>query len=576
MVIKISAKINQLLTSKPKSESKVEKGDVVFSCKNSELPTVVEEPSKSKTKEIFDMVKRWSENPDAVNKKEINQFLKNIEKFSNEELLELLPIFKNAVYSEMISSKDRAGFFETMKNEIRNRLIAVGAVVSNLQNSGLEDALILVNQLEKINLKESFRAENLNKNIAYIEKSNQNVRQILDNTAKNVDMSEEEVNDIDSWFNKNYLKKNKPGSLSEEEFVRRMKGNGFIDEDAWQVIGNCWAHSEAKSMVVSETGRDIINSHIKKVKGGHLIYLGKAAKKGLPKDGTPGVFFVTEKEVFKKGSVQSVGDGDLTALLLAMEKYMVESGDYSLSSETESENIDIIRTFDNALVEFQRLDNTNMAIAKEKLVSIKNEIISIYNDEKLIGIFDLAEQAIEKNDPVALNDAISSLREDISLFRDMVGTSNPMHGNTGGNFYEILTGIENPDGINLSKDKDIPIGISNKIVVTKGSRALDSKKTIDDNMYARLKQLHSDGRTAYSVTFKTSSDWFESYAHESVDGPIKEGTYPFIVPGHAVSVVKMSDDFVWLNESNNPDVYIRVPKEVFQSKLRDISIMRYY
>ena len=66
-------------------------------------------------------------------------------------------------------------------------------------------------------------------------------------------------------------------------------------------------------------------------------------------------------------------------------------------------------------------------------------------------------------------------------------------------------------------------------------------------------------------------------SHKGIDGPrVTEGPFAVFERGHALTVAKMTEDTVWLNKSNYPDIYIKLPKELFQYCLRDMSIIRYY
>ena len=47
----------------------------------------------------------------------------------------------------------------------------------------------------------------------------------------------------------------------------------------------------------------------------------------------------------------------------------------------------------------------------------------------------------------------------------------------------------------------------------------------------------------------------------------KEGGKPFLFDRHGYAVMKMDNDFIYLKESNNPYVIIKMPKEEFVKKV---------
>ena len=44
---------------------------------------------------------------------------------------------------------------------------------------------------------------------------------------------------------------------------------------------------------------------------------------------------------------------------------------------------------------------------------------------------------------------------------------------------------------------------------------------------------------------------------------------------HAYSIVKITDDYVYLQESNNPTLYIKLEKQLFLYRMEDIATWRY-
>lgn len=589
MVINILQKLNIPFLQPSDLKNETPKDIKLFDFSNSPVEnTNTTDPKASKNKEICDMVLNWQSLEGGANKKEIKKLLRHIKNLSNSDLQSIMQTFFNCAFrSEKISEKDKAKFYEIMQSELTKRLDEAGAVPSSYKNRNLVNLSQMLVMLEKNNLKESIREDNKEKNLANIHKHNQHISNLLDNVARNSNLPKEKYVSSE-WFNKYGFKKLRT-DISDEEFIRRMSGNGVIDEESWQIIGNCWAHSGGKSMATSEVGLEILNSHIKKVEGGHLIYLGKAAKMGLPKDGTPGVYFISQEEVFKDGSIQSIGDGDFTAMLLAMKKYMEESGEYTENTVESMGQSDIRKVLvDNITDALNEAKSIDLASDPEQilksLTDIKNTLIQAKGTraddtqlgqmlKKLIEETEACLQANLSGDTATLEKNIKNLAQNLDYAKDFWGPSNVMHADIPNKFYEILTGLENPEPVRLEEDSDIPIGISNKLIQNRGS--LNRNVTLDDNMYAKLLKLHEEGRISCSIGIKTNM--VPHTSHKGIDGPLSEdGRYATFEPGHAITIAKMTEDAVWLNESNFPDLYIKLPKEVFKYCLRDMIILRYY
>ena len=110
-----------------------------------------------------------------------------------------------------------------------------------------------------------------------------------------------------------------------------------MDRPAHQLTGNCWLLGAINSIVATGTGKSLLENHFKKDDEKHIfaIHLQEAENNGLPKPKGDGIYVFTEKEVLEMQNSNkglSSGEGDVTALAMAVEQYLKESG------ETPGEN----------------------------------------------------------------------------------------------------------------------------------------------------------------------------------------------------------------------------------------------
>ena len=108
-------------------------------------------------------------------------------------------------------------------------------------------------------------------------------------------------------------------------------GDGKIDEAsrAVQLTGNCWAHADINALVATPAGKELINNLITKKDGVIAVKLPEAANKGLPKPNGDGIYTFSEFDIVDGNINQSIGDGDITAVMLAVSQYFIEIGERS-------------------------------------------------------------------------------------------------------------------------------------------------------------------------------------------------------------------------------------------------------
>ncbi len=123
-------------------------------------------------------------------------------------------------------------------------------------------------------------------------------------------------------------------------------GNGKIDNAALQMTGNCWAHAGLNAMIATPQGREMINNLVTKRDGVITVCLPEAAQNGLPKPNGDGIYTFTELDLLEGLTVQSVGDGDVTAVMLALEQYFEETGESANFEETRTSGNSVSRMFE--------------------------------------------------------------------------------------------------------------------------------------------------------------------------------------------------------------------------------------
>lgn len=117
----------------------------------------------------------------------------------------------------------------------------------------------------------------------------------------------------------NDIKENKLDKLYPD-----ILGDGKFNNNAKQISGTCWIHGNVNAMIQTKKGREYLNNIIyKNPKNGNIsVYLKAAKEEGLPKDRKDGIFTFNEEEIAAAAELHSIGDGDYTALVLAIDDFL--------------------------------------------------------------------------------------------------------------------------------------------------------------------------------------------------------------------------------------------------------------
>ncbi len=99
-------------------------------------------------------------------------------------------------------------------------------------------------------------------------------------------------------------------------------GNGNFDKTATQKTELCWAHAGINSLLLTKEGKSLLNSNIyyDKETGVIGIHLQEADDNGLH----DGIYIITTEEIEAEGKILSSGDGDVTAWMIAINRYFKE------------------------------------------------------------------------------------------------------------------------------------------------------------------------------------------------------------------------------------------------------------
>lgn len=137
-----------------------------------------------------------------------------------------------------------------------------------------------------------------------------------------------------------------PNTAPDEKYLRRLKqilkqyglntndalGNGKIDNAFEQLKNSCWAVSVINAFGANKETQEYLNSLIMKKNGITSVYLPEADK----------VYSYTENEILNatRKSIGALGDGDVTAFLMAVDEYLKESGSDTIKDVRKRNHMD--------------------------------------------------------------------------------------------------------------------------------------------------------------------------------------------------------------------------------------------
>lgn len=141
-----------------------------------------------------------------------------------------------------------------------------------------------------------------------------------------------------------YVKQNDIKPLSETNSEIDL-GNGKFDKIATQKNNICWALASINSLLTSEQGTKLLESNrcYDKKTGVYAIHLQEAEDKGFH----DGIYIITPEDILSEGSNLAEGEGDVTAYLIAIQRYFTEvNQNPEIANKMEAEK-HTVRNLDN-------------------------------------------------------------------------------------------------------------------------------------------------------------------------------------------------------------------------------------
>ncbi len=255
---------------------------------------------QSKIQQLYNSVKdkfsKMLNNPDSL--PEITD--ENIEKYIDEE---------KDLYNVLYPTEDQEKLLSKIQNAMYQYLIDNGAILDELTPDNCNFGYIY----ERIKKRKQM-AETGEKSLRLIETPYDNKK--LEKSVQN------------------YLKEN---NINEVKSDTTDLGNGKFDKIATQQTNTCWALAGINSLLSTEKGKELLetNLYYDKETGVFAIHLQEAEENGLH----DGIYIVTPEEIAKESAGLAEGEGDVTAYLIAIEKYFEEvRNNPELQEKMESKN----------------------------------------------------------------------------------------------------------------------------------------------------------------------------------------------------------------------------------------------
>ena len=187
------------------------------------------------------------------------------------------------------------------------------------------------------------------------------VKQILKRNqveAEMIEKGEVVLERIKKPYNKNLLKEAVQSRVTNENIQPLNKqnyisdlGNGEFDKVATQETELCWAHAGINSLFQTKDGKSLLNSntYYDKTTGVFAIHLQEAEDNGLH----GGIYVITPEEIEAEGKNLSSGEGDVTAWMIAINRYFKEMQENPELMENGNKNNQIFMDVDNGNAQFR-------------------------------------------------------------------------------------------------------------------------------------------------------------------------------------------------------------------------------
>ena len=138
-----------------------------------------------------------------------------------------------------------------------------------------------------------------------------------------------------------------------------------------------------------------------------------------------------------------------------------------------------------------------------------------------------------------------------------IGEKDSVEGNRSSRGFELISG----DKANLFEDGNVPMGAG-------------FAEKINSRTYRSMESILTSGKGAFTTDFEASCSQINNATLVNHNYDPIPGT-PFLSDFHEYAVKKVDSDYIYLQESNNPSSYIKMPKEEYLKHADGISSYRW-
>ena len=285
----------------------------------SKIAKTGEEVAKSLIDDIFGLGtgKDISSHIKEINSSNVMDVLDNYKAMSDKKAFGKGETLFDGILGENISDSDKKRYINHIKDALAQRARDLGGEATSIGET-------LKNEINYA-LVEKWPMQNAKYLNESLDKFNKCISQLEAMNQKSSDVAAEKI---------------AKGEKVTVDDNSDLYGNGKLDGNAMQITGNCWAHAGLNAMRATEKGREILANCIVKKDGVTTVYLAGAKKLGLPKPNGDGLYSYSEQELKAGMKNLSVGDGDYTAVMMALEDYKRQSlsrGGNAVSLQSEEQ-----------------------------------------------------------------------------------------------------------------------------------------------------------------------------------------------------------------------------------------------
>lgn len=232
--------------------------------------------------------------------------------------------------------------------------------------------------------------------------------------------------------------------------------------------------------------------------------------------------------------------------------------------------------------------SVNSLVQNEKGAHLVNRMFRLKKDENGETLVVCIPEALKNN--IQYSDSHRSVSTktlaSVYSFGDgdmaaLLGSYSSYIKNAKRDFAQVHLGFEALSGEKAQvflPDEPIPMGVGYTKAQLNAFRDRDRNYiTYADKLYDEMKDLMEQGKLAVVYSMETAGYFnnnFGKYIKDVETGELSDKDV-LVSSGHAYSVVKLTDDYAYLQESNNPGLYIKMSRSLFVKRMDEISTWRY-